>query len=108
MKTPIGVLEGVRDDLVSAFTDVEAAITALKEADMPTLEFRRFSNALRILRSLDAHEVESIAAWPRFRDNPYMYFITCSDEDKRTIWRAIERRQPISLQIREQRDANQG
>ena len=77
-----------------------------EESEMPTLEFRRFSNALRILRSLDLHEVDGIADWQAFRDGPYMYFLRASDADQRTIWRAIERRQPVSLQIREQRHAD--
>ena len=65
---------------------------------LATVDFRRFHNGLRILRALDQHEVDALAVdWPRFRDDPFMYFIGCNDEAKAVIWRALERRQPEEL-----------
>ena len=61
-------------------------------------DFRRFHNGVRILRSLDQQEVDSLAVdWPRFRDAPFLYFIAANDEAKAVIWRALERRQPEEL-----------
>jgi hypothetical protein len=52
-----------------------------------------FSNLLRILRSTDAHEVPALGDdWPFFRDNPYGYFIGCSEENQWYIWGTIMHR----------------
>ena len=66
---------------------------------MTTIAFRRFSNALRIMRSLDEHEVPDLASWAGFRDNPFLYFLRASGKDQATIWRAINNRQPEDLRL---------
>jgi hypothetical protein len=61
--------------------------------------FRAFHNALRILRSLDYHEVSFLSEeeWESFRDNPYKFFTSTSDSNASLIWAAIQRRQPVEL-----------
>jgi hypothetical protein len=63
--------------------------------------FRAFHNALRILRSLDYHEVSFLNdddhSWAAFYKDPYEFFITTSDSNASLIWAAIQRRQPEEL-----------
>jgi hypothetical protein len=66
---------------------------------MTTIAFRRFVNALKILRSLDEHEVPDLTSWPAFRDDPYKYFIRASGHDQATIWLALNRRQTDELRV---------
>lgn len=66
---------------------------------MTTIAFRRFVNALKILRSLDEHEVPELQSWETFRDAPYLYFLHASDKDQAIIWRAINARQPEDLRL---------
>lgn len=58
----------------------------------------KFLNALRILHSLDRHELPQFAKqpslWLTFRDAPHRYLMRCSDEHAAEIWAAIEARQP--------------
>jgi hypothetical protein len=65
------------------------------------LSFRRFHNALRILHSLDYHEVSFLTydanGWVAFRDNPYTFFLLTNDETAAKIWQAIQKRQPEEL-----------
>jgi hypothetical protein len=61
--------------------------------------FQRFHNALRIIRAIDAHELEAVFGgpiedWPSFRDAPIDFFIQADDATAATIWTVIERRQP--------------
>ena len=56
-----------------------------------------FHNALRILRSIDSHELGDPEWWPKFRDDPYRFFIRCNDADRETIWKIVERRQTASI-----------
>jgi hypothetical protein len=60
--------------------------------------FRRFHNALRIMRAIDEFEVPLISDWAAFRDDPYRYFIGASEQDAEMIWLAIERRQPRRIE----------
>ncbi len=59
---------------------------------------REFRNNLRILRSIDYHEVSwmSPEKWVSFRDRPYGFCIRCSDADYDRIWAVIEGRQPAA------------
>ena len=65
----------------------------------------RFFNALRILYSIDEHELvaEGVKfgayglSWPAFRDNPCRALMRASDDDADRIWAIIERRQPDRL-----------
>ena len=56
----------------------------------------QFHNALRILTSIDFHEVQDVlpdgAAWQSFRTDPFRFFIRADDETADAIWRVIERR----------------
>lgn len=55
----------------------------------------RFMNALRILKSLDAHEVGLEGSrWLKFRDDPVGFLIRADDSTANAIWLAIESRQP--------------
>ena len=52
-----------------------------------------FLNRLRILRSIDSHEVPELVEWPGFRDDPYEYLINCSDDEAAHIWAALRKRE---------------
>lgn len=62
-------------------------------------DFAEFHNALRILNSLDLHEINqadvplSMDAWDAFRKHPFREFIRMPREDAVKIWGAIEARQ---------------
>ncbi|MCX5495767.1 hypothetical protein OSH11_13720 [Kaistia dalseonensis] len=61
-----------------------------------------FHNALRILLSIDMHELVSVGvispddhtAWAEFRNDPFRYFIRSGDERCRKIWLLVEQRMP--------------
>lgn len=66
-----------------------------------TLE--QFHNGLRLLRSIDLHELQAVGLWgvdernapdrwAKFRDQPYDFFICCDDETADKIWAAMEKR----------------
>ena len=52
-----------------------------------------FLNRMRILRSLDAHEVPDVTSWVDFRDDPYGYLISCHDDEAEHIWTALRKRE---------------
>lgn len=60
-----------------------------------------FHNALRIMRSIDRHELIEAGMemtpgdgkFPAFRDDPCGWFIRASDADADVIWTIIKRRQ---------------
>ncbi len=61
----------------------------------------RFINNLRILNSLDRHEIEAQLGrpmsgheWLMFAPDPFTYLIRADAPISAAIWRAIERRQP--------------
>ena len=58
-----------------------------------------FHTRLRIMRSIDRHELiaagaidNSIAAWLRFDENPHDFFIRADDRTAQAIWSIIEAR----------------
>jgi hypothetical protein len=51
-----------------------------------------FHNALRILRSIDSDELGHPDWWQYFQQNPYGYFIRCSDFNADMIWRVMVQR----------------
>lgn len=54
-----------------------------------------FSNQLRLLRSIDKHEIDHPEIdewWPKFRDDPYMTFIRSDDSRQAAIWEAMLKR----------------
>lgn len=66
------------------------------------MTLREFHNGLRILRSIDRHELEAASiikqgdhnAWGTFTRDPYGWFIRADDEKASKLWDIIERRQP--------------
>lgn len=59
------------------------------------MTFGEFHNALRILRSIDFHEVEDFMAsqeYVDFRRNPANYFLSTDDEKAAMLWAVIEGR----------------
>lgn len=66
-----------------------------------------FHNALRILLNLERFNlqdggvisVRDDAAWLRFSNDPFRWFIAASDEQKRALWNVIESRQPERLKV---------
>ena len=73
-------------------------------AIVSSVEFRRFSNALRILRSLSSANLAEAGvtdfgehAMAAFDRNEFAGFIMASDEAAAQIWRLIQARQPEDL-----------
>ncbi len=68
------------------------------------MTIREFGNALRVLLNIDYPEFEKAAmsdgttmldahaAWPKFRDNPHRWFISCSDKQEAALWKIIQER----------------
>lgn len=60
-----------------------------------------FTNRLRMLRSIDRHElvqarvmpVDDEATWTWFRRNPYDYMIRASDQARAAVWTIIQRQE---------------
>ena len=52
----------------------------------------QFFNRLRILRSLDPHEVPGLEDIRKFISSPYEYSIRCRDQDADEIFAAIKKR----------------
>ncbi|MDH3376200.1 MAG: hypothetical protein OEQ39_04430 [Gammaproteobacteria bacterium] len=59
------------------------------------MTFEQFHNALRILRSIDRHEIPLILNehdWQDFRNKPHEWFIQAADNKARAVWTVIEAR----------------
>lgn len=74
------------------------------------MTFEQFHNGLRLLRSIDLHELQAEGLWveakdPRndsewkawegwmkFRDNPHDFLIRCDDETAAKIWAVMVKR----------------
>ena len=59
------------------------------------MTLREFHNGLRLLRSIDFHEIEYAMTreqWPSFRADPYKFFIICDDDTAAAIWAVMEAR----------------
>ena len=88
----------------STLWPIARASGEVERASNSMVPLRAFSNALRILHSLDFHEIEATGFggnWTAFRDDPARYFLRASDADAAAIWAAIKKRQPEPLKPRE-------
>lgn len=64
------------------------------------MTFREFHNALRIMISIDSHDLvqaglikhDDVNAWGTFHRDPYRWFIRASDKNARKLWAIIEER----------------
>lgn len=64
------------------------------------MDFDEFHNALRIMLSIDMHELVSagiiapgdIAAWTAFSSNPFRWFIRADDDQAQRLWTIIQER----------------
>ena len=56
------------------------------------MNLEEFHNALRVLRSIDSHELQDPEWYSQFRDNPYEFFVRCSSMSARLIWDVVLRR----------------
>lgn len=74
------------------------------------MNFADFHNGLRVLSSIDFHELAEAGAitddldgeaeWQQFRANPWRYFIAADDSRAEAIWAIIQRRtKPTSLNL---------
>lgn len=71
------------------------------------MTFEEFHNALRIMRSIDLHELQAVGLWTddvklghqwiQFRNDPYNFFTRADEDTARKIWQVIENRQPKSI-----------
>lgn len=76
-------------------------VTDQYDAAASETELRVFHNRLRILSSIDRHELveagiltnEPSSRWNSFVSNPYLWLIRCSDDDALKIWAIIRRRE---------------
>lgn len=54
-----------------------------------------FRNQMARLRFIDRDDLPLTDSWdedwPSFRDNPFRYFLICSEDHERHIWAALER-----------------
>lgn len=67
------------------------------------MTFAEFHNSLRILTSIDKHELIEAgvldhsepdhSVWIAFRDDPFRWLIRADDETAAKLWTIIERRQ---------------
>lgn len=66
--------------------------TAFVSLANPEAQFR---NRLRILRSIDRHEIPGleIGAWRRFVDDPFEFLIRADDEQAALIWDVVRKRE---------------
>lgn len=51
-----------------------------------------FHNGLRILRSIDSWELGDPEWWPRFRDDPYRFFMRADNDTCMMIWSVVMKR----------------
>lgn len=60
------------------------------------MKLHRFLNALRILRSIDRHEVRWMPEiiWQRFNDDPFETLLRLDDDMAAKVFAVIEARQP--------------
>jgi hypothetical protein len=71
---------------------------SIEVEDGEARKLRSFINALKILRSLDEHEIDGCEEYyADFRDNPYVFLMRCNCDIAEKIWAAIQRRQPEEL-----------
>lgn len=66
------------------------------------MNLAEFHNSLRVLSSIDFHELAEAGAitddadgeveWKHFRENPWRYFITADDDCAEKIWAIVEHR----------------
>jgi len=64
------------------------------------MTLREFHNALRVLRSIDRHELvdfgvlaaDDDAKWAAFQADPYRWFIRADDATAQSLWTIIVRR----------------
>ena len=63
-------------------------------------EAARFINALKIMANIDRDELTAAGLhvddthWPRFTNQPDIWFMKASDADAAKVWQLIEARQP--------------
>lgn len=65
------------------------------------MTLREFHNALRILRSIDGHELPDLHPQQveAFIADPYAYFIRAEDAVAERIWAAVQKRQPEGFKV---------
>lgn len=56
------------------------------------MSLHQVQNAIRILHSIDAHELGNPDWWPEFRADPTRYLIHCSDKTAKAIWAVMVQR----------------
>lgn len=68
------------------------------------MDLRDFHNRLRIMISIDRHELEAAGviahgdhnAWGTFHRDPFRWLIRCDDESAAKLWALIERRAGVT------------
>lgn len=56
-----------------------------------------FANALRLLHSIDSHELGDPDWYPDFCSHPHSYFVTCADDQADVIWQAMVKRGAVKV-----------
>lgn len=60
------------------------------------MTFEEFHNGIRVLHSIDSHELGDPPWWRRFRDDPVRFFIKADDETAAAIWNAMQIRSAVN------------
>jgi hypothetical protein len=63
---------------------------------MTAMNLAQFHNGLRILNSIDAHELGDPAWWPQFRDGPPRFLLSADDPTTEIIWGAMVKRGAVA------------
>jgi hypothetical protein len=86
----------------------------LGDQSQPVMTMARIQNVLRILRSIDLHELQAVGlfvgakvvseysrhgnyemeSWRDFREDPFTFFIACGDDKAQKIWTVVQGRKP--------------
>ena len=85
-------------DCAAAVQEIEGiAQEALMRASVEAID--AFSNALRILHSIDRDEVSAFddKRWTQFRDEPVRFFLRADDDTQAYLWGIVCARQPKRL-----------
>lgn len=62
----------------------------------PAFGEKEFRRRLSLLRFIDRTDLPATSDWdddwPSFRDDPYRYYVRCSDRHQSDIWSALKRK----------------
>lgn len=93
--------EGIKGNILGMVKlEPEWAANRIQEGAKHFMDFEKFHNVLRVLRSIDRDELEAAGVlkagdhnqWGVFRRNPFMWLIRAEDWRARKVWEIVKRR----------------